>query len=212
MKILTWNTQGERLDGIIDRLKSLEPDAACIQEAGDLPTAMKFPGTVEIHEPVYLGTAAGYNVWYLLWDAKGGNGNCRCSMAMMFKVGGGPAVSLSQHEKKRSLMRKTIGKYYVANIHAGGADYIKEAIASVKTNAGVHHPWVVVGDFNQCAKYKSKLSECLGDNKLIFCSDGPSRPQSNSYLDYAIGNVDGKASLKTWNGFSDHVPVLIELP
>lgn len=209
MKLLTWNTQGERWNSIKDRINQYRPDVFCIQEAGNLPAALNFAGNVEHGEPNLIGSYSGLNVWYLPWDRNNGNGNCRCSMAMLFADNGKPKVSWSTEVNKRPIMHKTIGsKFYVLNIHAGGRDYINEAISLASVN-GYEKKWIVAGDFNQEAD--GDLS-WLNRRGGTVCAPGKAtRPQSKKIIDYAV-SVDhlGAASCLPDYGGSDHRCVSID--
>ncbi|WP_347986097.1 endonuclease/exonuclease/phosphatase family protein [Methylomonas sp. AM2-LC] len=211
MKVFTWNTQGERWTAIKRRIDKYNPDVFCIQEAGNLPKAIGYVGELTFGEPNDIGTYEGYKIWFLPWDRNEGNGNIRCSMAMLFQDGGVPAVSWSTDTYKRPVMRKSIGtKYYVANIHAGGQEYINQAILSAKTNAG-NRTWIVAGDFNQNAKQNMPWLDRRGGT--IIAPDKATRPASGKVLDYAISSdelgaasVDGEPDY----GGSDHRSVDID--
>ncbi|WP_349432702.1 hypothetical protein Q9L42_009855 [Methylomarinum sp. Ch1-1] len=81
-------------------------------------------------------------------------------------------------------MRKSIGsKFYVANIHAGGRDYINLAIQHAKTN-GAGKQWIVAGDFNQNANEDLSWMDMRGGD--IIAPAKATRPSSGKILDYAV--------------------------
>lgn len=208
MKIYTWNTQGQRWDAIKQRINAHAPDILCIQEAGNLPDKLGYGGACEFQDPTNIGTYNDYNVWFLTWDRNDGNGNIRCSMAMIYKDSGKPAVSWSRDTYKRPIMRKLVGNYYIGNIHAGGQQYVNEAVQSVKTNAG-SHPWCIAGDFNQDAKGNLSWMDRQGGNVVKPSED--TRPQSHKILDYGVCKTAATATTPDPNyGGSDHRGVLIE--
>ncbi|WP_171014181.1 endonuclease/exonuclease/phosphatase family protein [Chitinivorax sp. B] len=209
MKLLTWNTLGERWNAMTDRIDQYQPDVVCIQEAGNLPKELGYTGELTQEKPYMIGTYSGYSIWYLWWDRQGGTGNIRCSMAMLFKGSGGPSVSWSTDSDKRPIMRASIGaSYYVANIHAGGREYINQAIQSVLTN-GYGKTWVVAGDFNQEAD--GDLS-WMDRRARVIAPDEATRPASHKIIDYAVSNGTGKASVAgPYYGGSDHRCVVINI-
>jgi len=204
MKLLTWNTQGERWDGIKHRIDKLKPDVVCIQEAGNLPKKLGYGGALKHGEPNLIGIYSNLNIWFLPWDRSGGAGNIRCSMAMLFEGDGKPAVSWSTEATKRPVMRKSIGtKYYVANIHAGGRDYINLAIQHAQTNGSGKH-WIVAGDFNQGANEDLSWMNKAGGS--VIAPSKATRPASGRILDYAVSS-DGLAAASISGpdyGGSDH--------
>ncbi|NTW63830.1 MAG: hypothetical protein HGA46_07030 [Chlorobiaceae bacterium] len=209
MKLLTWNTQGERWEGIKNRIDSYEPDVFCIQEAGNLPDQTGFMGDTEFIEPTLIGNHNAYKIWFMYWDRKEGDGNIRCSMAMIFKDEGVPAVSWSTDTYKRPLMRKSIGNFYVTNIHAGGREYINQAIQQTRTNAGEKR-WIVAGDFNQGANEDLLWMENNGG--AVIAPNEATRPSSGRILDYVVSS-DNKGVASIWTpdyGCSDHRCVKVE--
>jgi len=209
MKILTWNTQGERWNSITQRIDIEEPDVFCIQEAGNLPKALNYNGNIEFKEVNRIGSYNGYNIWYVPW-ARSMNGNIRSSMAMLFKDNGKPSLAWSELDEKRPVMRKTIGNYYVSNIHAGGRDYINLAIQQTKIMAG-DKKWAVAGDFNQ--DYQGAAFPWMDmQGGHIIAPKQPTRPQSGTILDYAVSTIQGGVAsmpFPYYPGSSDHRCVMI---
>lgn len=210
MKLLTWNTQGERWDAVTRRIDKYKPDVFCLQEAGNLPKKINYAGNLVHAQPNLIGAYGGLNIWYLPWDRRDGAGNIRCSMAMLFAGDGKPAVSWSLESNRRPIMRKSIGTgYYVLNIHAGGREYINEAIAHANSNCG-NKKWIVAGDFNQCAK--ADLAWLVARGGSVIAPDKFTRPASQKILDYAISTDHlGAASVGEPDyGGSDHLCVDID--
>lgn len=215
MKLITWNTQGLRWKAIAARIDQHDPDVVCLQEAGNLPDEFGYGLAVDNEVPTKIGTYGDYKVWFVKWDRQGGAGNVRCSLAMLFKDDGGPALAdVPDNNLKRPMMKKTIGSYYVCNIHAGGRAYINDAISLAKTGAG-NKTWVVAGDFNQDAQGDlSWMKRCGGQivTTLGNITHPATRTASGTVLDYAVSSSFAKKVDFTGPdyGGSDHRAVLIE--
>jgi hypothetical protein len=210
MKILTWNSRGQTLQGYEWRLQKYKPDIMVVQECGNL--GAKFPDAVEGRNDrcVKAGTFEGYNFWWLDWSRTGaGSNNPRCSLAMIYKDEGQPGLMVAQVHTKRPVLFKTIYPFVVCNIHAGGLDYIKEVLGKRRSIAGSEKEYVVAGDFNQSPITVASMAKKSGMH--VIRSGKPTRPESKREIDYAVSSVkDGDAELTEHYLGSDHVAVLIE--
>ena len=208
MKLLTWNSQGARLRAYEWRLQQYKPDIMVVQECGNLPNVLGVAADDD-RDPQKVGAIDGYNVWWIAWNrtGPGGNGNLRCSIAMLFQDGGGPTALLSNDDFKRPVIRKNIGSYCVYNIHAGGLDYIDEAITSARI-WGSGKTFVVAGDFNQDP---DTIRQRYGRAVNVIEPGKPTRPASKRTLDYAVTDGTGTAELNPSYHGSDHIAVNISI-
>jgi len=208
MRIITWNTQGERLEAVKQRLRDFKPDVMVVQECGNLPSKLRYP----LPPPLVaqsLGLVEDYQCWFCLWDRQQGDGNLRCSMAMFLKnrVQNLRVVEAVDREKRPAIMTIVNTHYAVCNIHAGGLAYIQAAIQST-CNYGYDKGVVVIGDFNQDPRVMQ--SEIMPSfPQLSITHPEIQTHEHGKILDYAVSNMQGVAQRLEKYG-SDHWPVMID--
>jgi hypothetical protein len=220
MNLITWNSQGIKLGGYIWRLGS-KPDVMVVQEVGNLPAEFG----VDVDD-LYFGVPAKvgyieidrdniYNCWWCGWSKQdedgqriaGHAGNLRCSMAMFYKDAGSPTAVWADNGK-RPVLRKTISAVWVVcNIHAGGRDYIIDALTMARLWGKGKH-WVVAGDFNQ---EPPTVRQWILPGEYVVAPKNPTRKASGKILDFAVSDRDGVAVTGPDYGGSDHLSVDITL-
>lgn len=215
MHLITWNSRGVVLGGYEWRLKS-KPDVMVVQEAGNLPDEIGYGGDAYFGVPVEIGTVGGYRCIWCGWSkqdddgdqiTKHNLGNLRCSLAMFYKERG-MATAVWAKNEKRPLLKKTINKWLVCNIHAGGMAYINDALG-IARSYGYEGKWVVAGDFNQDPP---TIEAIIKDDEFVIAPDTPTRKQSGRILDFGVSNQDGEATVGPDYEGSDHLSVDILWP
>lgn len=228
--IISWNSQGQKLDSCKRLLKDEEPAVLLVQEAGNLPKAIhkdrndRLPPDQRTPEPDYwigrvynLGEVEGYTCWWYGWTRQDEGkvryadmkGNLRCSLAMFYKTSAyernPPRMVESVREEnkrlqKRPLMIAQIEEFLVGNIHAGGYDYIAQAVAIVSAQASRERKerarWAVAGDFNkqpgELAAYLKKAKDVPECNTVV-----PEQPTRGSRtIDFIVSNCQGSTTGK----------------
>lgn len=220
MKIMTWNTNGLRVDAIKTRLELERPNVVVIQEAGnlggytDLQLAQVFNTVVE-----GLQTFAdlGYRTYWVPWQRTSPNGNIRCSLAILSDA---KLEMLRVQEliddnfcPPRPIFWGVYKSYcVVANIHAGGKAYIENAFKHVLGSHPQRHI-VIAGDFNQTPEQMHGIAHAKA-YKSLAVPTGPTRPASNKKIDLAVSTFDAmQTTLPFANyGGSDHVAVVFTCP
>jgi endonuclease/exonuclease/phosphatase family metal-dependent hydrolase len=209
---LTWNSEGEKTAEITALLKKYNPDVMLIQEAGSLGLA---PGNYTNSNIYPAQSISGYTCFVCPWDRSGDGefvkkGATRCSMAILTNphhFQGIPTVHGCSEDKKRPVITLKIRGLEVMNIHAGGIDYIKEALDMMATRGG---KWAIAGDFN---KTPEDMHEIIDGG--IQCSvnnpNSATRWSSQREIDYCVSSINGDAEIIPLLG-SDHLPVFISIP
>lgn len=220
MKIITWNSQGIKAGSIAQLLSKEQPDVLMIQEAGNMEEYVD-PGRdqeVKFQKPYKIVSEKvlpeGYTGWWCRWSRSEDSGNIRCSLAIFWKkemrdAGGQPTVISSKEDVKRPVLSKGLDGCRFFLIHAGGYDYIEEALEI----AARERNWIVAGDFNK-SQDELEGRGILPDDAQVFATTSRdyTRPQSARIIDYAVSNVAGGVAsiVQGYKSVSDHVPVQVE--
>lgn len=228
--IISWNSQGQKLDTCKRLLKDAKPAVLLVQEAGNLMKAFheeknaSLPPEQRTPQPDYwigkvyeLGEVEGYTCWWYGWTRQDQGkvryadrkGNLRCSLAMFYKTSffekNKPRIveSVKEEDKrlqKRPLMIAQIKEFLVGNIHAGGYDYIAQAVEitarQAKRDGGERAPWAVAGDFNkQPGELAAYLKHAEGVPKCNVVV--PTKPTRRSRtIDFIVSNCEGSTTGK----------------
>lgn len=219
MKVMTWNTNGSRIQAIKTRLELERPNVAVIQEAGNLPEYTDLQLAQVFNKVVELQTFAdlGYITYWVPWQRTHPNGNIRCSLAILADA---KLEMLRVQElvddnfcPPRPIFWGVYKSYcVVANIHAGGKAYIENAFKHV-LGSHPHRHIVIAGDFNQTPEELHAIPHPSA-YKSLAVPGGPTRPASNKKIDLAVTTFDSvQSSLPFANyGGSDHVAVVFTCP
>ncbi len=135
------------------------------------------------------------------------NGNIRCALAIFHKVEGTATANWSETGVKRPMLRKRITNWVICNIHAGGIDYIMDALKIIRVQ-GYDKKWAIAGDFNQ---EPSTVKKLIIEGEFVIAPNTPTRKASGRILDYAVSNRDGSATVGPDYDGSDHLSVDVHL-
>lgn len=216
MHLITWNSRGVSVEGYQWRLSQSQPDVMVVQEVGNLPREMGFGGKTYFGKPVKVGMIGDYRCIWCGWSKQDhdgaeitpqNRGNLRCSLAMFYEESGLPHAVWAANGK-RPLLKKTVNGWLICNIHAGGKEYIKDALAIARVN-GMEKNWAVAGDFNQDPL---TVAGYLQNGEFVVEPGVPTRPESGRTLDFAVSNQNGAAAVGPNYGGSDHLSVDIIWP